>query len=55
VSSIIAPFGDPIEARPSVPTAEERIAEKTRKKAEKETRRKERDSVEEKERGTLAV
>lgn len=45
VSSIIAPFGPPIEERPPVPTAEERIAERERKKAEKDERRRERRSI----------
>lgn len=39
VSRIIAPFGVPIEERPPVPTAEERIAERERKRAEKDERR----------------
>jgi small subunit ribosomal protein S17 len=42
VSRIIAPFGDPIEARPAVPTREEREAERAKKKAEKDARRAER-------------
>jgi small subunit ribosomal protein S17 len=42
VSRIIAPFGDPIEARPPVPSREEREAERARKKAEKDARRAER-------------
>jgi small subunit ribosomal protein S17 len=39
VSSIIAPFGEPIEARPPVPTEEERIAEREAKKRIKDERR----------------
>jgi small subunit ribosomal protein S17 len=39
VSRIIAPFGEPIEARPPVPTFEERIEERERRRAEKEARR----------------
>jgi len=38
VSSIVAPFGTPIEERPPVPTEAERLAEKRRKRAEKEGR-----------------
>ena len=45
VSSIIAPFGSPIEERSPVPTAEERIAERERKKAEKDERRRKRRSA----------
>jgi small subunit ribosomal protein S17 len=43
VSSIIAPFGEPIEARPPVPTEEERVAEREARrlaKAERKRRRK---------------
>jgi small subunit ribosomal protein S17 len=40
VNSILAPFGEPIEARPPVPTAGERIAEREAKKKMKELRRK---------------
>jgi len=39
VNSIIAPFGDPIEARPPVPSEEERIAKREEKKAKKVERR----------------
>jgi small subunit ribosomal protein S17 len=39
VNSILAPFGEPIEARPPVPTVEERIAEREAKKKMKEERR----------------
>lgn len=39
VSSIIAPFGEPIEARPAVPTEEERIKEREAKKRVKDERR----------------
>ncbi|KAM0285517.1 hypothetical protein ACHAQH_001467 [Verticillium albo-atrum] len=39
VKQIIAPFGTPIEDRPPVPTAEERIALRDQKKAEKDVRR----------------
>jgi small subunit ribosomal protein S17 len=39
VSSIIAPFGSPIEERPAVPTEEERIAERERKREAKDARR----------------
>jgi small subunit ribosomal protein S17 len=51
VSSIIAPFGSPIEERSPVPTAEERIAERERKKAEKDERRKRRSTSAEAEAG----
>ncbi|RDL31845.1 uncharacterized protein BP5553_09247 [Venustampulla echinocandica] len=40
VRNIIAPFGEPIEARPPVPSEEERMAERERKRAAKEERRK---------------
>ncbi|KAH8819686.1 hypothetical protein F5884DRAFT_22471 [Xylogone sp. PMI_703] len=39
VESIIAPFGEPIEARPPVPTYEERMAERIEKKRIKDERR----------------
>lgn len=39
VSSIIAPFGEPIEARPAVPTEEERVAEREEKLRLKNVRR----------------
>ncbi|RFU27894.1 hypothetical protein B7463_g8443, partial [Scytalidium lignicola] len=39
VESIIAPFGEPIEARPPVPTEEERVAEREEKKRRKDERR----------------
>lgn len=39
VNSILAPFGEPIEARPPVPTVEERIAEKEAKRKLKEGKR----------------
>jgi small subunit ribosomal protein S17 len=39
VSSIIAPFGTPIEERPPVPTEEERLRERARRKAEKDARK----------------
>ncbi len=39
VSKIIAPFGDPVEARPPVPSFEERMGERERKRAEKDARR----------------
>ena len=39
VTSIIAPFGDPIEARPPVPTEEERLAERAKKRIAKDERR----------------
>lgn len=39
VSSIIAPFGEPIEARPPVPTEEERLAARASKKQIKDERR----------------
>jgi len=47
VSKIIAPFGDPIEARPPVPTLEERLEERERKRREKEERRRMRRAREE--------
>jgi len=42
VNRIIAPYGDPIEARPPVPTEEERLAERAAKRERKEERRKKR-------------
>jgi len=39
VTSIIAPFGEPIDARPPVPTQEERIAERVLRKEVKDARR----------------
>ncbi len=39
VNSILAPFGEPIQARPPVPTLEERIAEREAKRKLKELRR----------------
>ncbi|KAF8866273.1 nucleic acid-binding protein, partial [Acephala macrosclerotiorum] len=39
VNSILAPFGDPIEARPKVPSEEERLAMREAKRAAKEERR----------------
>jgi small subunit ribosomal protein S17 len=39
VNSIIAPFGEPIEARPPIPTEEERLAERLRKRMAKDERR----------------
>jgi len=39
VSSIVAPFGEPIEARAPVPTEEERIAERVARQKEKDLRR----------------
>lgn len=42
MSSIIAPFGEPIEARPPVPTEEERLAEREAKRKVKDERRRER-------------
>ncbi|CZR57591.1 related to ribosomal protein [Phialocephala subalpina] len=39
VNSILAPFGDPIEARPKVPSEEERLAMREEKRAAKEERR----------------
>ena len=39
VSQIIAPFGDPIEARPPVPTEGERIREREEKKRIKDEMR----------------
>lgn len=39
VSRIIAPFGEPIEARPSVMTEVERLEERRKKKEAKELRR----------------
>ncbi|KAI5919702.1 nucleic acid-binding protein [Camillea tinctor] len=40
IKHIIAPFGEPIEARPAVPTLEERVAERAEKRARKDERRK---------------
>ncbi|KAI1496020.1 nucleic acid-binding protein [Biscogniauxia marginata] len=39
VKHIIAPYGEPIEARPAVPTLEERVAERQAKRAAKDERR----------------
>ncbi|CEJ93433.1 Putative 37S ribosomal protein S17, mitochondrial [[Torrubiella] hemipterigena] len=39
VKHIIAPYAEPIDKRPAVPTAEERIAEQVEKRAAKEQRR----------------
>ncbi|KAI9816533.1 MAG: hypothetical protein M1827_001665 [Pycnora praestabilis] len=39
VTSIIAPFGPPIEQRPPVPTEEERVTEREAKQARKKERR----------------
>jgi len=47
VNSIIAPFGEPIEDRPPVPTEEERIAEREAKRRRKEEWRAVRDSGDE--------
>jgi len=38
VNSILAPFGEPIEARPRIPTVEERIAGEKERKAAKDRR-----------------
>ncbi|KAI1489701.1 hypothetical protein F5X96DRAFT_639792 [Biscogniauxia mediterranea] len=40
IKHIIAPYGEPIEARPAVPTLEERVAERAEKRARKDERRK---------------
>lgn len=42
VTSIIAPFGTPVEERPPVPTEEERLEERRRKYEAKKVRREER-------------
>ncbi|KUJ14804.1 nucleic acid-binding protein [Mollisia scopiformis] len=39
VNSILAPFGEPIEARPKVPSEEERLAMREEKRARKDERR----------------
>lgn len=39
MAKIIAPFGEPVEARPPVPSLEERLQERERRRAEKEGRR----------------
>ncbi|CZS98368.1 related to ribosomal protein [Rhynchosporium agropyri] len=39
VNSIVAPFGDPIEARPRVPTLEERLEKRDAKRLRKEAKR----------------
>ncbi|OTA65888.1 nucleic acid-binding protein [Hypoxylon sp. EC38] len=39
VKHIIAPYGDPIDERPSIPTLEERLAEAAAKRAAKDQRR----------------
>jgi small subunit ribosomal protein S17 len=39
VKSIVAPFGEPIEARPPIPSEEERIAEREAKRAAKAERK----------------
>ncbi|EKD18786.1 mitochondrial 37S ribosomal protein uS17m [Drepanopeziza brunnea f. sp. 'multigermtubi'] len=41
VNSIVAPFGDPIESRPAVPTLEERIRAVEAKREKKAARRRE--------------
>jgi small subunit ribosomal protein S17 len=41
VNSILAPFGEPIDARPPVPTLEERLQEREAKRRLKEQRRRE--------------
>ena len=41
VRAIVAPFGEPIESRPAVPSEEERLKERAVKRAEKLKRRKE--------------
>ena len=40
VNSILAPFGEPIESRPPVPTLEERLGMREEKRRAKEERRK---------------
>lgn len=40
VNSILAPFGDPIESRPPVPTLEERLGMREEKRRAREERRK---------------
>ena len=40
VNSIIAPFGEPIDARPPIPSREELIAEREAKKSKKAERKK---------------
>ncbi|KAI0381063.1 nucleic acid-binding protein [Hypomontagnella monticulosa] len=50
VKHIIAPYGEPIDERPPIPTLEERLAEKTAKKAAKDERRAARREEEEKSR-----
>jgi small subunit ribosomal protein S17 len=45
VSSIIAPFGEPIEARPPVPSEEERFREREEKLRVKHERRADRDRL----------
>ena len=39
VNSIIAPFGEPIESRPAVPSEEERLLEREEKRRKKEEMR----------------
>lgn len=46
VKKIIAPFGTPIEERPPIPSAEERIAKRDEKKAAKDARREARRAAE---------
>jgi len=43
VSAIVAPFGEPIEARPPVPTLAERLEEKAERRRIKQERRRLRD------------
>ncbi|KAF7546903.1 hypothetical protein G7046_g9168 [Stylonectria norvegica] len=50
IKHIIAPYGVPIEQRPSVPTLEERIADREAKKAAKDERRAARRKADEDER-----
>lgn len=45
MTKILAPFGSPVEERPAVPSEEERIAERARRREEKDARRGARSTV----------
>ncbi|OAA73770.1 ribosomal protein S17 [Cordyceps fumosorosea ARSEF 2679] len=53
VKQIIAPFGEPIESRPAVPSLDEIIAERETKKAAKDERKAQRKQSEEEQRLAL--
>ena len=45
VNNIVAPFGEPVEGRPQVPSESERVAEREEKKRQKDERRRARRSL----------